>query len=591
MNASDRAVRAAHGVPPPLRWEGDSLLVLDQRELPTQEQWLRCDDAERVARAIARLAVRGAPAIGLAAAFGLALATRGDDDEHLVADFDRAAELLLATRPTAVDLQRALELGRRVFDAARRDARDVGAAMLEFAQKMLVDQHDIDQRLAAHGMKLMAAAPRVLTHCHTGSLATGGLGTAAAVLKAAHLGGCLAMVWVGETRPLLQGARLTTWELGRAGVPYTLVTDSSAGMLMARGLVDAVVVGADRIAANGDVANKIGTYSLAVLAQHHDIPFYVVAPRSTFDPATARGADIVLEERAAAEVIAFGGVLTAPDDAPALNMAFDVTPAALVSAIITEVGALRAPYERSIALALARRDDDGGEGLAVEHVRTASKPSIAQASAVTEVDTPVAEGLAAVGRQLYARGWLPGTGGNLSAVIQREPLVLAVTASGVDKGRLTAADLVLVDVAGDVVAGAGRPSNEVALHLAILRARPHARVVLHTHSTWATLASLRGPPGLELTGFEQIKGLSDVPDPDHREWLAILENEQHMALLAEAAGAVLRESPTSHGLLLRGHGLYTWGASLAEAQRHLETFEFLLELIVRHDNQSKGAAR
>ena len=615
---SDQAASAVQHVPPPLRWEDGQLWVLDQRRLPAHERWLRCTTVEDVAEAISQLAVRGAPAIGLAAAFGLALATRSGDRARLVEDFDRAAAMLLATRPTAVNLQRELARGRIVFEeAVRADAGQAGAAMLGFAQDAVVAQLDVDRRLAEHGMELVAAGDRVLTHCHTGSLATGGLGTALAVLKAAHAGGRLAMVWVDETRPLLQGARLTAWELGRAAVPYTLVTDSSAGLLMVRGLVDAVFVGADRIAANGDVANKIGTYSLAVLARHHGVPFYVVAPRSTFDPQTASGEDIVLEERDQAEVAAFAGAQAAPDGAPALNMAFDVTPAGLVSAIVTEVGALRAPYERSISAALGPAGDDAERGRAIRTSteQAAAATSSAQsrdlcqptgtasavdaaaaearepASTAPAIDAATAGALAAVGRLFYARGWLPGTGGNISTVLQREPLLLAITASGVDKGRIAPEDLVAVGAAGAVVSGTGKPSNELALHLAILECRPHARAVVHTHSTWATLASLAGPPGLELTGYEQLKGLAGVPGPDHREWLAILENEQDVPLLARSAREVLRAVPASHGLLLRGHGLYTWGASLAEAQRHVETLEFVLELHMRHDNQPRGGTR
>jgi methylthioribose-1-phosphate isomerase len=590
----DPVVLTVQAVPPPLRWDDDRLLVLDQRRLPAQEQWLCCRTVRDVADAIAELAVRGAPAIGSAVAFGLALAARDGDGGRLREDFDGASAMLLATRPTAVNLQRALAGGREAFEAAlRTGARDVGAAMLRWAQEMVVEQLDVDRRLAEHGMALLQAGDRALTHCHTGRIATGGLGTAAAVLEAAHRNGRLAMVWVDETRPLLQGARLTAWELGRAGIPYTLVTDSSAGLLMARGLVDAVFVGADRIAANGDVANKIGTYTVAVLARHHEIPFYVVAPRSTLDPGTACGDDVVLEERDPGEVTAFGATPTAPDDARALNMAFDVTPSELVGAIVTEVGVLRAPYERSIARALACAGDvvDPDPTAADQPPPRSPRAGRPSTCAAAEIGATLCEELPAVGRLLHARGWLPGTGGNLSAVVGLEPLRLAVTASGVDKGRIVPADLVVVDAAGTVVAGAGRASNEVALHLAILRARPDARAVLHTHSTWNTLASLAAAPELELTGYEQLKGLAGVHGPEHRERLAILENEQNLALLAGRAEAILRSSPSSHGLLLRCHGLYTWGASVAQAQRHVETLEFLLELLVRREHQPDGGTR
>jgi methylthioribose-1-phosphate isomerase len=293
----------------PLRFEEGALLLLDQRKLPVEEEWLRCDTPDQVAEAIRTLAVRGAPAIGLAAAYGMALA--GDEP-------DAAYETLVGARPTAVNLRWALDRSRAAPDP------------LEFARGLERSQEESDRRIAELGAALLEPGTRALTHCNTGALATGGYGTAGGVLKAAHEAGCLDLVWVTETRPLNQGARLTTWELQREGVPFRLVTDSSVGALMERDLVDRVVVGADRIAANGDVANKVGTYPIAVLAARHDVPFYVAAPMSTFDPATASGAEIPIEERDPAEV--------APDGTEALNLAFDITPAELVTAIVTEDG-------------------------------------------------------------------------------------------------------------------------------------------------------------------------------------------------------------------------------------------------------------
>jgi methylthioribose-1-phosphate isomerase len=303
----------------PLRWEHGTLLVLDQRRLPTEEAWLRCKTPEQVAECIRTLAVRGAPAIGLAAAYGMALA--GSDAED-------AAALLRGTRPTAVNLSWAIDLALASGDR------------LAFAQGLHRDQLEADRRLAALGAERFEQGDRALTHCNTGALATGGFGTAGGVLRAAWECGRLAQVWVDETRPLLQGARLTAWELRRAGIPFRVVADAAAGALMERGLVDRVVVGADRIAANGDVANKVGTYPLAVLAARHGVPFYVAAPVSTIDPRTATGADIPIEERDPAEVSPAGD---------AFNPAFDVTPAELVSAVFTEAGALEPPYEESIA--------------------------------------------------------------------------------------------------------------------------------------------------------------------------------------------------------------------------------------------------
>jgi methylthioribose-1-phosphate isomerase len=310
----------------PLRFEGGALLVLDQRALPQAERWIRCETVEEVAECIRTLAVRGAPAIGLAAAYGLALAEPGDRAA--------AAELLRSTRPTAVNLAWALEQCRE------------SAEPLEVARRLHREQDEADRRLAAVGAELFNEGTRALTHCNAGALATGGYGTACGVLRAAWEGGRLAEVWVDETRPLLQGARLTAWELRQAGIPHRVVADAAAGSLMARGQVDRVVVGADRIAANGDVANKVGTYPLAVLADRHGVPFYVAAPLSTIDPATPDGAAIPIEERDPGEVLA-------PSDGDAFNPAFDVTPAELVTAIVTEAGVLHPPYADSIRQALA----------------------------------------------------------------------------------------------------------------------------------------------------------------------------------------------------------------------------------------------
>ena len=309
----------------PLRFEDGALLVLDQRALPAEERWLRCESSAEVADCIRSMAVRGAPAIGIAAAYGLAMAP---DDER-----PAAAELLRSTRPTAVNLAWAIE---RVLEAP-----DPLAA----ARELHRGQEAADRRLADLGAERFEPGDRALTHCNAGALATAGYGTAGGVLRAAWERGRLAEVLVDETRPLLQGARLTTYELDRAGIPFRLVTDSSAGTLIARGNVDRIVVGADRIAANGDVANKVGTYPLAVLAARHGVPFLVAAPVSTIDPATPSGERIPIEERDPAEV---GAGL------PALNIAFDVTPADLVTAIVTEAGVLEPPYEEAIARVTTR---------------------------------------------------------------------------------------------------------------------------------------------------------------------------------------------------------------------------------------------
>jgi methylthioribose-1-phosphate isomerase len=309
-----------------IRLEDDAVVVLDQRRLPGEQVELRCGSGAEVAEAIRTLAVRGAPAIGIAAAYGYALAAQRGED------LETAAATLAAARPTAVNLAWALdELRRWDGDPAER------------ARQIHAEEVDRCRRMAGHAAALLEPGTRALTHCNAGGLATGGYGTAVGALRAAWEQGLLVHVLVDETRPLLQGARLTAWELEEAGIPHSVIADSAAGLMMARGEVDAVLTGADRIAANGDTANKVGTYTLAVLAAHHGIPLYVVAPSSTVDLATPTGAGIPIEERAGDEVTARFA---------ARNPAFDVTPAALIAAIVTEDGVHRAPYEESLAGAL-----------------------------------------------------------------------------------------------------------------------------------------------------------------------------------------------------------------------------------------------
>lgn len=309
-----------------MRLEDDRVVVLDQRRLPQEEVELDCRSTAEVAEAIRTLAVRGAPAIGIAAAYGYALA--GARDESL----DEAAATLLASRPTAVNLPWAI--------AEMRRGDQSPPALAERARALHDEEVDRCRRMAGHAAGLLAPGTRALTHCNAGALATGGVGTALGAIREGFERGLVTHVLVDETRPLLQGARLTAWELERAGVPHSVVADSAAGSLMARGEVDAVLTGADRIAANGDAANKIGTYPLAVLAAHHELPFYVVAPSSTVDLGAASGADIPIEERDPAEVTG---------RFPARNPAFDVTPAALIAAVVTEEGVHRAPYQESLA--------------------------------------------------------------------------------------------------------------------------------------------------------------------------------------------------------------------------------------------------
>jgi methylthioribose-1-phosphate isomerase len=332
----------------PVRWTGDRLLLLDQRELPLREVTRACARWTDVADAIRTLVVRGAPAIGVAAAFGVVLAAHGSRAtrfDDLLADLEVATKGLAATRPTAVNLFWALDRMRRTaLSSGEAPVDTVRERLATEAQAILDEDIAANRAMGEHGASLVPEQARVLTHCNAGALATGGFGTALGVIRAAHARGKIAHVWVDETRPVMQGARLTAWECVRDGIPHRLIADVVAGSLMARGEVDLVVTGADRIAANGDTANKIGTYSLAVLARHHGVPFYVAAPFSTIDPSLASGRDIPIEERAADEVRRVGAQQTAPDQSPVFNPAFDVTPASLVSAIITERGVFVPPY-------------------------------------------------------------------------------------------------------------------------------------------------------------------------------------------------------------------------------------------------------
>jgi methylthioribose-1-phosphate isomerase len=335
----------------PVRWEDGRLVLLDQTKLPTEEVERACASWPEAAVASRSLVVRGAPAIGVAAAFGVVLAARASGAPNhpaLLADLEEAIKGLAATRPTAVNLFWALDRMRRlVVASADLPPARLRDRLLEEAQVILSEDLAANRAMGAHGAALVPDGARLLTHCNAGALATAGYGTALGVIRAAHERGKLALVWVDETRPVMQGSRLTAWELAKEGIPHRLIADVAAGFVMKRGEVDLVVTGADRIAANGDTANKIGTYSVAVLARHHGIPFYVAAPSSTIDPSIPSGDTIVIEERDAAEVRGVAGRQTAPTAAPVFNPAFDVTPAALISAIITERGVFRPPYHFS----------------------------------------------------------------------------------------------------------------------------------------------------------------------------------------------------------------------------------------------------
>jgi methylthioribose-1-phosphate isomerase len=335
---------------PALRWDGRRLAVLDQTRLPGAEVWLELEGAPDTAQAIRRLAVRGAPLIGVAAAYGLAMEVARNPPPPTLGTLEHGWELLRAARPTAVNLAYAVDRVRAAALAA--GAATMAAAAREEAQRIHAEEDAASAAIAAHGAQLLAGAQRIATHCNTGALAAGGQGTALAVILALHERGGV-HVLAGETRPLLQGARLTVWELARAGVAHELVVDGAMAGLIRRGEVDAVIVGCDRVAANGDTANKVGTYPLALAASAAGIPFVVAGPTSTIDAALPDGDGIEIEERDGDEVRAFGGVETTLAGTAVRNPAFDVTPAALVTALVTERGIARPPDAASIAALLA----------------------------------------------------------------------------------------------------------------------------------------------------------------------------------------------------------------------------------------------
>ena len=342
-----------------VEWVDGALLLIDQTRLPDSLERVRCTTLGDVCHAISSMQVRGAPAIGVAAAFGVALGVAESlpsSAADALAAASRCGQALIATRPTAVNLPWAVARVIQAAAAAQTAAEVLGALVAE-SQRIADEDERLCRAIGRHGAELVPAGANILTHCNAVGLATVSYGTALGVIRAAHEAGNRIHVFVDETRPLLQGARLTAWELEQAGIPYTLITDNMAGHLMRLGRIDLAVVGADRITAGGDVANKIGTYSVAVLARHHGLPMYVAAPTSTIDLSFDSGASIPIEHRAPDEVRSVRGVRLAPAEAPVANPAFDVTPRELISAIITEHGVIRPPFEPGLRAAVAAAGD------------------------------------------------------------------------------------------------------------------------------------------------------------------------------------------------------------------------------------------
>ncbi|WP_433658478.1 S-methyl-5-thioribose-1-phosphate isomerase [Nocardia sp. CA-128927] len=546
-----------------LIWDDGALVTIDQRGLPHEVRELRLDTVDAVIDAIRVLAIRGAPAIGIAGAFGVVIATTAHtvdgvvDGVRVQADADRIA----AARPTAVNLAWAV---RRV----RAKVAQGAAAVLAETLDMLAEDGRVNRAAATHAadlvQRLCPDRPlRVLTHCNTGRLATSAFGTAIGTLRVLSDRGAIENVLVDETRPLLQGARLTTWELAEAGIPHRLTIDSAAAWAMATGQVDCVLVGADRVTVNGDVANKIGTYSLALAARHHGIPFIVVAPESTRDPHMATGRDIVVEERAAAEVIGFGGVATAPEGTEVFNPAFDVTPGELVTAVVTELGVVHR----------------GTDSSSVDGARTAN-PLPGKA-------------IADIARGLYQRGWMPGTAGNISV---RTGDTAVITGSGLSKGELTEDDMVTVQVTDSTpTAGNSRkPSAETTIHTAAYRATA-AQAVVHIHPPYATALATRSGASdavtvLRISDYELIKGLGGT-DPSVID-IPVFPNWADVPRIGVDIERYLTDHPAAPPVLfISGHGITAWGDNLSQARDRAECLEALCELVARTGRRQAFGAR
>ncbi|MFI9509478.1 S-methyl-5-thioribose-1-phosphate isomerase [Nocardia sp. NPDC052566] len=525
-----------------LTWDDGVLVTIDQRGLPHEVRELRLGTVDQIIDAIKTLAIRGAPAIGIAGAFGVVIAARAHTVDGVidVARIEAEAARIADARPTAVNLAWAV---RRVAALVPSGADAVLAETLD----MLAEDGRVNLAAATHAADLVQAlCPdrplRMLTHCNTGRLATSAVGTALGALRVLHERGAIEGVLVDETRPLLQGARLTAWELAEAGIPHRLTIDSAAAWAMATGQVDCVIVGADRITTRGDVANKIGTYMLALAARHHGIPFIVVAPESTRDPNMISGRDIVVEQRAAEEVTGFGGVATAPAGTAVFNPAFDVTPGELVTAVVTERGVVH---------------------------RAADAPETA---------------IARTARQLYGQGWMPGTAGNISV---RTGDSAVITGSGLSKGELTEQDMVTVHVADSAPVSAGqrrKPSAETTIHTAVYRTTDAAAVV-HVHPPCATTVSTQAGAAetvttLRITDFELIKGLGSA-DPAAID-IPVFPNWADVARIGADIERYLTENPSAPPVLgIAGHGITTWGDNLSQARDRAECLEALCDLVLR----------
>jgi S-methyl-5-thioribose-1-phosphate isomerase/methylthioribulose-1-phosphate dehydratase len=520
-----------------MQWHDGTILAVDQRKLPAQHHWLRISTLDELLEAISTLAIRGAPAIGVAGALGVAQAALrnstsvGIDHGAVLADAERIA----AARPTAVNLERGIKHALSRLPDGADAVVDAAVALLEEDERI----NRAAARLAAAQIRrLCPGRPlRLLTHCNTGGLATVAWGTALGAIRELAADGLVAEVLASETRPLLQGSRLTAWELRAAGIPHRLCVDSAGPSAIAAGLIDCVVVGADRVAANGDVANKIGTYALAVAAARHQVPFVVVAPESTVDESMADGGQIKIEERPASEVTHLAGQPLAPAGTMAYNPAFDVTPATLITSIVTE--------RRAFC--------------------PAAPPDVA-----------------AVARSLYSRGWMEGTSGNVSARLA-EPDQFVITQSGCSKGTISAINSVTISTATGrpVRPGGPRPSAETAIHAALYAAWPECRAVVHAHCPYATALSALGTRLVRFGDYEIAKGLG-VSDPASVS-VPVFDNHADVGRIAADITRYYAEAPAdgiAPVLLIAKHGATAWGPDLETARNRLECLELLCQLVL-----------
>ncbi|ATL67829.1 S-methyl-5-thioribose-1-phosphate isomerase [Nocardia terpenica] len=568
-----------------IAWVDGALVILDQRVLPHEVRELRITTVDQVIDAIKTLAVRGAPAIGVSGAFGVVLAAFAHPGDS--AKVEAEAERIASARPTAVNLAWGV---RRALTRLPEGA----PAVLDEALAMLEEDGRVNRAVATHAadliQRLCPDRPlRILTHCNTGRLATAAFGTALGAVRVLAARDAVETVLVDETRPLLQGARLTAWELAEAGIPHRLTIDSAAAWAMSTGQVDCVVVGADRITADGSVANKIGTYALAIAAHHHGIPFIVVAPESTRDPKTATGGEIVVEQRAADEITQLRGVATAPAGTAVFNPAFDVTPPDLVTAVVTEHGIVSGTANAAAA--------EGDSGTVRNSAQSAENGGVAHDPVVGTVNRAAGEGvsgrpvtasssasggsgsgdaaerIAETARGLYVRGWMPGTAGNISV---RAGDAAVVTGSGLSKGELTAADMVTVNIAdSQPVSGTRRPSAETTIHTAVYRATG-ADAVVHVHPPHATARSVGARESLRFSGYELIKGLRASETID----IPVFANHADVPSIGADIERYLTEHPDAPPVLfIAGHGITAWGEDLAQARDRAECLEAMCELV------------